>query len=173
MGSTTSISGANLVSATNLTGNISVASAAQANITSLGTLAALTVSGNVTTQAWIVMESESEVISTKTGATGVVVHDLSTSITFYHTSVAANFTVNFTNVPTTADRSIMVTLVIVQGASAFYPSAVQIDGVAQTLRWINATTPIPAASTTEIYTFTLLRISSAWTSVLGTYGYFG
>jgi hypothetical protein len=37
------------------------------------------------------------------GATGVVVHDFSTAAVFYHTSPAANFTINITNVPTTVN----------------------------------------------------------------------
>ena len=46
MGATTSVSGANLVSATYLAGTLTTASAAQGNITSLGTLASITLGAN-------------------------------------------------------------------------------------------------------------------------------
>jgi hypothetical protein len=108
-----------------------------------------------------------EILDTKTGATGTVVHDYNTSAIWYHTSPAANFTANFTNVPLTANRSITVVLVILQGATGRIPSAVQINSTAQTLFWANNTAPAGVANRTQIFTFNLLRIGSTW-RVLGT-----
>ena len=107
-----------------------------------------------------------EVINTKTGATGTVVHDFSTGSLFLHTSLTANFTANFTNVPTTDNRSITVALILDQGATARIPNAVQIDGAAQTIQWSGGTPPSGTNNYTDIVNFTLLRSAGAWT-VLG------
>ena len=107
-----------------------------------------------------------EVVNTKTGATGTVVHDFSTGALFLHTNIAANFTANFTNVPTTNDRSITVALILDQGATAYIPNAVQIDGAAQTIQWSGGSAPSGTNNYTDIVNFMLIRTASAWT-VLG------
>jgi hypothetical protein len=143
-----------------------------ANITSVGTLTTLNVSGNAAFSSWSTFQQSSEVVNLKTGATGTVAHDISTGATFYHTSPAANFTANFTNVSTTDNRAIVAALIVVQGSTPYVPTAVQIDGSAQTIKWITSTAPTGTASKTEIFSFTLLRTSSAW-SVLGQYSNYG
>lgn len=143
-----------------------IVSSAQPNITSLGNLANLTVSGLTTSQL------TSEIIATKTGATGVVTHDVSTSSVFYHSGVAANFTANFTNFPVTNNRATVVVLVISQGATAYIPNAVQIDGVAQTINWGGGAVPAGYATKKDFVSFTFLRTGGAWTvfGQLATYG---
>ena len=103
-----------------------------------------------------------EVLNTKTAATGVVTHDFSTGAIWYHSSISANFTVNLTNVPTTNDRIITVSLILNQGATGRLPSAFQIDGVAQTIRWQNNVTPTPNINIIEVATFSLIRTGSTW-----------
>ena len=119
------------------------------------------------------LKQTTEVLNTKTSATGTVTHDFSTGAIWYHSSISANFTANFTNVPTTNDRSIVLTLILNQGATAYVPNAVQIAGVAQTINWIGATgTPSGNDYQTDIVSFTLIRTASAWT-VLGSLTTFG
>ena len=113
-----------------------------------------------------------EIASVLTGATGVVAHDVTSNSLFVHSSVATNFTVNFTNAPTTNDRTISVALIINQGATGYLPTAVQIDGVAQTILWQGSTTPTAGTSAIDIASFTLIRSGSAWT-VIGTVTAFG
>jgi hypothetical protein len=107
--------------------------------------------------------SNSETVGTKTAATGTVVHDYSTSNLFYHSSISANFTANFTNVPTTNDRSNSVSLILVQGATPYICSAVQIDGIAQTVKWLNGSQPTGTANRTEVQSFSFVRTGSSWT----------
>ena len=201
-GSVSQISGANLVSATLLTGTLTTAAqpnitsvgtltsasitgnitagnvyansgtvgaslvtgtlttAAQPNITSLGTLTALNLSGVATFYA------SQDRFSTLTGATGVVTHDLNNGATFYHTSAAANFTANFTNVPTTNNYTTIATIFVVQGATPYLPTAVQIAGVAQTIRWLGGAAPTGTANQISLVSFALVRNAGAWT-VLG------
>jgi hypothetical protein len=105
-----------------------------------------------------------ETLATKTGATGTVVHDFTESQIWYHSSMSANFTANFTNIPTTDSRTISLTLVLNQGATGYYPSAVQIDGVGQTLRWLGNVTPTATsgAGKIDVATFNLIRTGAAW-----------
>jgi hypothetical protein len=130
--------------------------AAQPNITSVGTLTDLTVSG-VSSYGLT-----SDILLTLAGATGVVAHDVSNGGVFYHTTPAANFTANFTNVPTTNSRVLMATLIITQGATPYISNAVQIGGVAQTIKWIGSAAPTGTASKIDIISFSLIRTGSAW-----------
>jgi hypothetical protein len=114
----------------------------------------------------------SEKLNTKTSATGTVAHDLSTGSVFYHSSISNNFTANFTNVPTTNDRAIGVTLILAQGVTPYMSTALQIDGSAQTIKWVNNSTPTGTASKVDIVGFSLIRTGSAWT-VLGQYSTYG
>ncbi len=117
------------------------------------------------------LQQITEVLNTKTGATGTVIHDYSTGDIWWHSSISANFTVNLTNVPTTNDRTINVTLWLLQGGTGYYPSALQIGGVGQTIRWANGATPVPTANILEAASFTLIRTGSTW-YVTGSYSSF-
>ena len=109
-----------------------------------------------------------EKFQTLADATGTVTHNCSSGHIFYHTSPDANWTANFTNVPTTDNRAIAMVIIINQGGTGRYPSAVQIAGVGQTIRWANNVTPTPGTNRFDIATFTLLRVSSTW-FVVGNY----
>jgi hypothetical protein len=103
---------------------------------------------------------------------GTVVADWSTGAIWYVTSMTANFTINLTNLPTTANKSYSVIFTLVQGATPYYISALQIAGVAQTIKWPGASAPTATASRVETETFTLMYTGSAWT-VLGQLTSFG
>jgi hypothetical protein len=110
-----------------------------------------------------------EIVTPLTGATGTVVHDTSSTNTFVHTSISANFTANFTNVPTTDNRSITFQLVLVQGASAFVPNAVQIGGSAQTINWAGNAVPVGTPNRIDVVIFQLIK-SSGVTRLIGSLG---
>jgi hypothetical protein len=107
-----------------------------------------------------------ESINTISGASGTVVHNFQNGSLFLHSSIAANFTANFTNVPTTDNRSITVALILDQGGTAYIPNALQIDGAAQTIKWSGGTPPSGTNNYTDIVNFTLIRSGGSWT-VLG------
>jgi hypothetical protein len=117
-------------------------------------------------------QQSTEKLQTKTGATGTVTHDYSLGTLFYHSSISANFTANITNVPTTNDRSIVVSLILNQGITGYIPNNLQIDGSSQTINWVGGSTPTPIANKKELVSFILMRISDSWI-ILGsvtTYG---
>jgi hypothetical protein len=118
------------------------------------------------------LQQLTEVVNTKTSATGTVTHDYSTGSIFFHSSISANFTANITNVPTTNNRTIVCTLILSQGATPYVPTAVQIDGSAQTIKWLGTTAPTGNANKVDIVSFTLIRTGSAWT-VLGSLSAYG
>ena len=102
-------------------------------------------------------------VNSITGATGVVTHDVGLlGTTFYHSSVTSNFTANFTNVPLTNNQSTTVNLIIDQTSTARIPSAVQINGNPETIRWLNNETPAGNSNALDIFSFILIRISGSW-----------
>lgn len=103
-------------------------------------------------------------------STNVMECDYSTGAIFYNTtSLAANFTANITNLPTENGYAASITIVVNQGSTAYYPNALQIGGVSQTIKWPNGNTaPTPTANKIDIFTFTLIRRSDSWTA-LGSY----
>lgn len=110
----------------------------------------------------------SEIISSISGATGIVSHNFENGGIFYHTGISTDFTANFINVPTTNNRGMAMVLILDQGGTGRYPSAVQIAGAATTIRWANNTVPTPGTNQIDIATFTLFRFGNAW-FVTGTY----
>jgi hypothetical protein len=117
-------------------------------------------------------------ITTFTAGTGnihiasAVLFDISQSSIFVHDTATANFTANFTNVPTTNDRTISAALIIPQGATGYLPTAVEIDGESQVILWQESVTPEPSINATDVVRFTLLRSGGTW-SVLGAVNKFG
>ena len=140
----------------------------------VGISGSLNVGADLSISGLTTLTFTSEKLNTKTsaGSAGTVTHDLSTGSVFYHSSISNNFTANFTNVPTTNDRALGVTLILAQGGTPYMSTALQIDGSAQTIKWVNNTTPTGTASKVDIVGFSLIRTGSAWT-VLGQYSTYG
>lgn len=124
------------------------------------------------TQSWVTGLLLSETIGTKTGASGIVVHDITAANVWKHTSVSADFTANITNVPTTNNKVTNVVLILTQGVTPYLPTALQIAGTAQTINWQGAEAPTGTANQLDIVSFSLIRASDAWTVLgsLSTYG---
>ena len=108
----------------------------------------------------------SEKFSTLTGATGVVTHDCDNGHIFYHTSISADFTANFTNLGLSTNYSTNLTLILNQGATAYIPSALQIAGSAQTINWQGGSAPTGTVNGIDAVSFTVLEVSSTYV-VLG------
>jgi len=125
-----------------------------------------------TVSATAVFQQTSELLNTKTLATGIVTHDFSTGAIWYHSTISSSFTANITNIPTTNNRTCVVTLIMSQGATAFIPGAIQINGVAQTVSWLGSSAPTGNPNKTDIIAYTIIRVNNAWivTGSLSTYG---
>ena len=98
-----------------------------------------------------------EAFATLTGATGTVTHDCDTGHIFYHTTPAADWTANFTNLSLTAEYATTLSIVISQGATAYIPTAVEIGSVAQTILWQGGSQPSGTANGTDVVAFSVLN----------------
>jgi hypothetical protein len=104
-----------------------------------------------------------------TAATGVIGFDLVTQgILYYTTNSSANFTLNFQGDGSTTLDSLMAVgdaiscvFLNTNGATAYYPSAFQIDGSAVTPKWSGGTAPAAGnASAIDSYSFTIVKTAA-------------
>jgi hypothetical protein len=86
---------------------------------------------------------------------------------FNHSTIAANFTVNLTSLTVAVGQATVVTLMLNQGASAYIPNALQIAGVAQTIKWQGGNLPVPSANKLDAVAFTILRTAASTYIVTG------
>jgi hypothetical protein len=124
-----------------------------------------------------VLQSPEEVITVSaTAATGTVNVDLVTSAIHYYTANAsANWTFNFRGNGSTTLNSLLssgqsytVAFLVTNGATPYYPTAFQVDGVAFTPKWNGGVAPTSGnASSIDSYTFTIIKTASATYTVLG------
>jgi hypothetical protein len=163
LGNVTNESKATMFASPTFTGTVSGVTATHVGLGNVTNESKATMFTNPTFTGTTGLQQITEVMSPKTGATGVVVHDFLTAAIFYHTSPASNFTVNITNVPTTINQVTTVSLIITQGGTGYYPNVLQIDGTAQTINWIGNVTPTPSVNRNDIVSFTLIRTAApAW-----------
>jgi hypothetical protein len=110
-----------------------------------------------------------------TAATGTINFDTTTqSVLYYTTNASGNFTVNFRGSSGTALNTIMATgeslsatFLVTNGATAYYNSAVQVDGNSVTPKWQGGTAPTSGnASSIDSYTYVLIKVGSASFTVL-------
>ena len=104
-----------------------------------------------------------------TAATGTVNFDVSTqSILYYTSNASANWTLNIRGSSSVTLNSIMatgqsvtVTHLVTQGGTAYYNSAVTVDGTSVTPKWSGGTAPSAGnASSVDVYTYTLIKTGS-------------
>ena len=110
-----------------------------------------------------------------TAATGVINYDVATqSVLFYTTDASGNWTVNFRGSSGTSldaylatGRSLSVTFLVTQGSTAYYNSAVTIDGSSVTPKWQGGTAPTSGnASSVDCYTYVIQKTGAATYVVL-------
>jgi hypothetical protein len=139
---------------------------AQPNITSVGTLTGIDVTGNT------IIQQSQERFTTLTGATGTVVHNFANGGIFVHSSISANFTANITNLPNATGRASVVTLILQQGATGRFCNAVTIGGTTQTIRWLGGAAPVPTNNAIDVEVFTIFQTGASTYIVLGQLGTF-
>lgn len=133
------------------------------------TLSSPTISGtanvtaNVNVTGRLDVQEIRESVSTNSLSSGTLTIDYAGGTNVTLSSPASNFTVDLTNTPTDNDKVINVTVITTQGSTAYIPSAFEIDGSAQTIRWVGGVTPTGTANKIDVFSFTLIRQSSSWT----------
>ena len=105
-----------------------------------------------------------------TAATGTINFDtLTQSVLYYTTNASGNWTLNIRGNSGTSLNSIMATgqsltiaFLATQGSTAYYQTALNVDGSAVTPKWQGGTAPTSGnASSTDIYVITLIKTASA------------
>ncbi len=105
-----------------------------------------------------------------TAATGTINYDITTQSVLYYTSNAsANWTINFRassgtslNTALATGQAITVAHLVTQGSTAYYNSAVQVDGASVTPKWQNGTAPTAGnASGIDVYVYSIVKTASA------------
>jgi len=132
------------------------------------TIATPTITGGTNTGSILVAPEERTTVSA-TAATGTVNFDASTQgVLYYTTNASANWTLNIRGTSGITLSSILavgdaitVTHLVTQGATAYYNSAVQIDGSSVTPKWQGGTAPAAGnASSVDAYVYTVVKTAA-------------
>jgi hypothetical protein len=136
-----------------------------------GTYTALqTFSGSSSVAAIKVPNIKEVATVSATAATGTINYDITTQSVLYYTSNASgNWTVNFRGSSGTSLDTLMSTgetmtavFMVTQGSTAYYNSAVQIDGNAVTPKWLGGAAPTAGnVSGIDVYTYAIVKTGSA------------
>ena len=138
------------------------------------TLTGKTLTSPIITNPLITEIRETATISA-TAATGTIAYDALTQVVLYYTTDASgNFTVNFRgNSGTSLDsvmstgQSLSATFLVTNAATAYYNSAVQVDGSSVTPKWQGGSAPTSGnASSIDSYTYVIIKTASATFTVL-------
>ena len=126
----------------------------------------LTLTGALTVTGLTTIAELADVTADATITSNVLTVDFtSTNTAFVASAPGANFTLNVTNLPTTDNRMMTVTVVVTQGSTGYIPNAVQIGGAGQTIKWSGGSAPTATngAGKLDIFSFSFMRRSGAWT----------
>jgi hypothetical protein len=139
-----------------------------------------TFSGTSSTLAVVLNDAAEVATVSATAATGTIAYDITTqSVLFYTSNASANWTVNFRassvgpfgttlNAALATGQSVTVAFLVTQGATAYYNSAVQVDGTTSgvTTRWLGGAPTAGNASGIDSYRYLIIKTGSATFTVL-------
>jgi hypothetical protein len=135
-----------------------------------------TFSGTSSTLAVVLNDAAEVATVSATAATGTIAYDITTQSVLYYTSNASgNWTVNFRassgtslNTALATGQSVTVAFLVTQGATAYYNSAVQVDGTTSgvTTRWLGGAPAAGNASGIDSYRYLIIKTGSATFTVL-------
>jgi hypothetical protein len=151
-----------------------VTTAAQPNITSVGNLTSLTVAGNLlVTNNTTIQQAFEKVDVNANAATGTIPYYLSAgAIQFRTANASANFTLNLTyGFAQTLDgvmsngQSITCSFINTNGANAYIPTNITVDGSAATVLWSGSTGSAAPGTINgkDLYTFNIVKNAGAFT----------
>lgn len=137
---------------------------------SLNTSSAPTFAG-VTINGQLDVEEIAELVTTSTSTTGAITFDTQAQgIIYFSSNQTANRSVNFTNVSSQLSngQSITCTMLMTQGSTAYYISAVSVDSSVKTVKYQGGSAPTGGnANSVDVYTYTILKDSGGSIHVFG------
>ena len=119
------------------------------------------------------LQQTTEVLVTSASPGGTVSLNYNSADIVYVTGMSTNFTLAISNMPTTTARVITVTLILVQGGTAYIPSAITINGSGASITWPAGITPTGTANKVNIATFFIVNATAAPNYVLGQISEYG
>lgn len=135
-----------------------------------------TLAGTSSTIAAVLNDAAEVATVSATAATGTINYDITTQSVLYYTSNAsANWTVNFRgssgtslNTLMSTGQSMTVAFLVTQGSTAYYNSAVQVDGTTTgvTTRWLGGAPTAGNASGIDSYRYLIIKTGAATFTVL-------
>jgi len=129
-----------------------------------------TFSGSTSALAMILNDTAEIATVSATAATGTINYDVTTQSVIYYTSNAsANWTVNFRassgtslNTAMSTGQSVTAAFLVTQGSTAYYNSAVQVDGSSVTPKYQGGTAYAAGnASSVDVYMYTIVKTGNA------------
>jgi hypothetical protein len=129
-----------------------------------------TFAGSSSALAMILNDVAETTTISATAATGTINYDVTTQSVLYYTSNAsANWTVNFRassgtslNTAMSTGQTLTVVFLVTQGSTAYYNSAVQVDGSSVTPKWQQGTAPSAGnASSIDAYVYSIVKTGNA------------
>ena len=112
-------------------------------------------------------KSTSQLVSNFTNPSGTVDVDFLVSDTHYFYQPTGALTVNFTGIPETGSRMTNMRIYIAQTPTAYIPTAVQVNGVSQTIEWQNGVVPTGTATNIDFVQFLIWSFGGGTYVVLG------
>lgn len=134
-----------------------------------------TLNGSATTLALVLKNASETTTVSATAATGTINYDVLTqSVLYYTTNASGNWTINLRGSSSTSLDSIMstgqaltVVFMATQGSTAYYQSALTIDGTSVTPKWQGgAAISFGNTNAIDTYTLTVIKTGSAAFTVL-------
>ena len=173
----TADSTANYVLKTNGSGTLGFAAPGDVSLAGTQTFTGTNTFSGSSSAIAIVLNDAAEVATVSaTAATGTINYDITTQSVLYYTSNAsANWTVNFRgssgtslNTLMSTGQSMTVAFLVTQGSTAYYNSAVQVDGTTSgvTTRWLGGAPTAGNASGIDSYRYLIIKTGSATFTVL-------
>jgi hypothetical protein len=157
------------------TGTDTLVGRATTDILTNKTLTSPAINTATVTSAILVAPEERTTVSA-TAATGTINFDaLTQGVLYYTTNASANWTLNVRgnsgtslNTALATGDSITIAFAAQQGTTAYFQSALTIDGTAVAPKWQGGIAPSAGnASSIDVYTLTIIKTASATFTVLG------
>jgi hypothetical protein len=112
-----------------------------------------------------------ELVNSST-ASATIKYDFNSGSIWYHNDLISDYNANFINVPESRGV-ITTTIVISQGATAYSPTSLTINGATHSIKWSNATPPTGTPNQTDIVGLSFISTNSSFVEILGNISTFG
>jgi len=119
------------------------------------------------TDSYVRWKSTSQRVNNFTNPSGTVDVDFLVSDAHYFYQPTGALTVNFTSIPDDGSRMINMRIIIFQGATAYIPTTVQVNGVTKTIEWQNGAVPTGTPNNIDFVQFVVWSFGSGGYTILG------